>query len=105
MAARSVVTVFLESEGKILLLHRGSRVGTYTGRWAGVSGSIDPGNTPEQQARVEIREETGLRDDDIQFLSAGRPVAFADAEHGWEWIVHPFRVAVLHPDRIRIDWE
>ncbi|HUX87669.1 MAG TPA: NUDIX pyrophosphatase [Chloroflexota bacterium] len=105
MAVRSVVTSFLEYEGKILILRRSERVGSYRGRWAGVSGSIDSGHSPEEQARVEIREETGLTDDDVVLLATGEPLAVADAANGYHWLVHPFRFRVLHPDRIQTDWE
>lgn len=105
MGPRAVVTSFLESDGKILLLRRSDRVRTYPGRWAGVSGSIEPDRTPEQQARVEIREETGLTDSDVRLVAIGEPLAIDDATTGYQWIVHPFRFVVLHPDRIRLDWE
>jgi 8-oxo-dGTP diphosphatase len=100
-----VVTSFLEYDGRILLLRRSTRVSTYQGRWAGVSGSIDAGHTPEQQARIEIREETGLTDAEVELLAVGDPVVFDDAALGQHWIVHPFRFAVRQPERIRIDWE
>lgn len=56
MEERRVVTCFLEHDGKIPLLRRSQRVGTYRGRWAGVSGYIEEGNTPYAQALEEIRE-------------------------------------------------
>jgi 8-oxo-dGTP diphosphatase len=105
MQIRSVVTSFLESNGKILLLRRSARVTTYRGRWAGVSGSIDSGHTPEEQARTEIREETGLTDADVQLLATGEPLTIDDPAEDRHWIVHPFRFAVLHPERIQTDWE
>jgi 8-oxo-dGTP pyrophosphatase MutT (NUDIX family) len=102
---RQVVTSFLEENGKILLLRRSARVGTYQGRWAGVSGGIDPGNTPEQQARQEIREETGLADADVELVSNAAPLAIDDVAGGLQWLVYPFRFLVRHPERIRTDWE
>jgi 8-oxo-dGTP diphosphatase len=102
---REVVTTFLGHEGKILLLRRSERVTTYRGRWAAVSGSIDSGHTPEQQARVEIHEETQLSDADVRLLASGEPLEFDDADLGRRWIVHPFRFAVLNPERIQTDWE
>ncbi|MBX6770812.1 MAG: NUDIX domain-containing protein [Chloroflexi bacterium] len=102
---RSVVTAFLEHNGRILVLRRGRRVGTYQGRWAGVSGFLEPGNTPEHQARVEIQEETGLTDEDIHLIAAGAPLMVDDPATGRRWLVYPFRFAVLHPERIRLDWE
>jgi len=105
MKQRSVVTSFLEYEGKILLLRRSDRVRTYQGRWAGVSGSIDEGHTPEQQARVEILEETGLTDADVRLVVSGDPLKVDDPDGERRWLVHPFRFLVLEPDRIRLDWE
>jgi hypothetical protein len=57
-----VVTSFLQNpKGEILLLRRSDKVGTFRGRWAGVSGFLEE-PTPEGQARKEILEETGLKD-------------------------------------------
>jgi 8-oxo-dGTP pyrophosphatase MutT (NUDIX family) len=70
-----------------------------------VSGSIDPGHLPEQQARIEIYEETQLTDADVRLLATGSPLSFEDAEVGRRWTVHPFRFAVLRPDRIQTNWE
>jgi 8-oxo-dGTP diphosphatase len=99
------VTSFLEHDGKILVLRRSERVRTYRGRWAGVSGSIDGGRTPEQQARLEILEETTLTDDDVQLIAAGTPLAIDDTAEGRRWLVHPFRFNVLRPEKIKTDWE
>jgi len=55
---KRVVTCFLESDGEILILRRSRQVGSYQGKWAGVSGFIE--TTADEQALVEIEEETGL---------------------------------------------
>jgi 8-oxo-dGTP diphosphatase len=47
---KKVVTCFLESNGAILILRRSELVGSYQGRWAGVSGYIEQENTPDEQA-------------------------------------------------------
>ena len=105
ISTRSVVTSFLEHEGKILLLRRSDQVHTYQGRWAGVSGSIEAGRTPEQQARVEILEETGLTDQDVRLVAVGEPLLVDDPDGARRWLVHPFRFLVLNPEHIRLDWE
>ncbi|MFQ5925733.1 MAG: NUDIX domain-containing protein, partial [Dehalococcoidia bacterium] len=68
MEERHVVTCFLEHDNKIKLFRRSERVGVYRGRWAGVSGYVEEGNTPYQQALEEIEEETGLGEEDIQLV-------------------------------------
>jgi len=105
MDERHVVTCFLERDGKIMILRRSERVGTYRGKWAGVSGYIEPGSTPQQQAWTEIREEAGLDRDDVELVQEGETLEVVDSELSRKWIVHPFRFRVLNPEKIMIDWE
>ncbi|SFB81145.1 Translation initiation factor 2B subunit, eIF-2B alpha/beta/delta family [Halobiforma haloterrestris] len=94
--ASHVVTAFLRHRGRVLLLRRSDAVGTYTGAWGGVSGFAE-GN-PDEQVRVEIREETGLEDDDVSFVRSGRPVEFVDEDLEREWVVHPYLFDVESDD-------
>lgn len=105
MDERRVVTCFLEHNGQIMILRRSERVGTYRGKWAGVSGYIEPGITPSQQAWTEIKEEAGLDAGDVTLVQEGLPLEVVDSEIGKKWIVHPFRFQVLRPEKIKIDWE
>lgn len=105
MDERHVVTCFLERNGKIMILHRSGRVGTYRGKWAGVSGYIEEGNSALEQARTEIREEAGLDQEDVELVREGELVEVVDPRLGRKWIVHPLRFKVLRPDKITIDWE
>jgi len=105
LVERYVVTSFLEHAGQILLLRRSARVGSYQGRWAGVSGSIEAGRTPLEQAIVEIEEETGLLPEDVRVLASGEPLEVVDRQLGRRWIVHPFRFEVIRPEKLRLDWE
>ncbi|AGB38253.1 NUDIX domain-containing protein [Natronococcus occultus] len=82
-----VVTAFLRHDGDVLLLCRSDAVGTYTGRWGGVSGFAE--GDPDEQVRTEIREETSL-EDAASLVRSGRPVEFADPELDREWVVHPY---------------
>lgn len=104
-----VVTNFLlrhdAGHDRVLLVRRSQRVRTYRGAWAGVSGYVEPGVTPLDQAYTELREETGLERGDVKLLRTGAPIAFDDAQLGQSWVVHPFLFAIDNPDRIRTDWE
>ncbi|HEX5416372.1 MAG TPA: NUDIX domain-containing protein, partial [Chloroflexota bacterium] len=82
METRRVVTAFLQYGSKILVLRRGAGVRTFPGRWAGVSGSIEAGRTPEEQARIEVQEEVGLADDEIFLEVAGVPLRAEDRSSG-----------------------
>ena len=53
---------YIESAGKVLLLHRTRKhQDPNQGKWIGVGGHIEAGETPEMCVRREVREETGLR--------------------------------------------
>jgi 8-oxo-dGTP diphosphatase len=105
MEEKRVVTCFLEHDKKIPLLRRSERVGTYRGRWAGVSGYIEEGHTPYQQALEEIKEETGLDRENVKLIKEGQPLDVVDEQMGRKWIVYPFRFQVMEPGKIEIDWE
>ena len=73
-----VVTCFLESDGKILLLRRSDQVGSYQGRRAGVSGYVE--TTAEEQALVEIEEETSLCGEGLKLVKKGDPLVLNDEQ-------------------------
>lgn len=100
---KHVVTCFLEHDGKILLLRRSARVGTYRRSWAGVSGYIETNDT--EQAYTEIREETELYKNDVKLVRRGEPIEVIDENLNIKWVVHPFLFHVKNPDKIKIDWE
>jgi 8-oxo-dGTP diphosphatase len=107
--ATQVVTAFLlrrdRDRDEVLLVRRSARVRTYQGRWAGVSGYLEPGVTPLEQAYTEIREETGLDREAIDLRRSGQPMLVRDPAASLVWLVHPFLFEVKTPERIRIDWE
>jgi 8-oxo-dGTP pyrophosphatase MutT (NUDIX family) len=97
-----VVTSFLErSDGRILLLERSDKVGSFQGHWAGVSGFLEAA-TPLEQAYREILEETGLGAGDLELIAEGHPVLARDGSR--VFVVHPFRFHARRTD-IRLDWE
>ena len=108
MKQTDVVTSFLlrrtASGDEVLLLRRSERVGTYAGRWAGVSGYLESA-TPLEQAYREIEEETGLSRQDVRLLAKGEPLDVDDAALGVRWRVHPFLFEVEAPGLVNLDWE
>jgi len=95
-----VVTSFLFRGPKLLILKRSRKVGTYRGRWSGVSGYIEVDERPLQTAKKEILEELCLGPKDVRLVRAGKPFRVESTP----FVVHPFRFAVGHK-RIRLDWE
>lgn len=107
--ATPVVSCFLlrldGSEPHLCLVRRSQRVGSYNARWAGISGFIEAGVSPEEQAYTEIREETSLQPPQVRLLKRGAVVEHLDVELGRRWLVHPFLVEALEPESIKLDWE
>lgn len=100
----AVVTAFLRHGDRILLVQRSQRVGSYQGCWSAISDYLeDP--TPLMQARREVREETGLGDDEVHLVASGHPVVIEAPELGKLWVVHPFLFEIDDPARVRLDWE
>ena len=108
--ADHVVTAFLRNRGELLLLKRSDAVGTYPGRWGGVSGFAE--GDPDAQVRNEIREETGLDPgEQCTFVRSGRPIEFEDPDLGRRWAVHPYlfdcdsRSVELSHEHVDSAWE
>ena len=100
---KHVVTCFLESKNEILILRRSQQVGTYQGRWAGVSGSVE--KAADEQALVEIKEETSLSEEDLKLTKKGKPLTIEDEALGIKWVVHPYLFHIKDRGGIKLDWE
>ena len=104
-----VVSCFLlrkdMDQPSLLIVQRSQRVGSYNASWAGISGFLETGVTPDEQAYTEIREETGLQGEQIRMLKRGKVIEYEDASIDRHWYIHPFLFEVLTPDAITLDWE
>lgn len=98
---KHVVTCFLECGDRILILCRSQMVGSFQGRWAGVSGYVE--TTADEQTLIEIEEETGLCPEDVELVRKGSTLEAED--EGIKWVVHPYLFRIKERDKVRIDWE
>ena len=98
---KHVVTCFLDCDGRILILRRSQAVGSFRGRWAGINGYVE--TTADEQALVEIEEETGLYPQDVELVAKGDLLVAED--EGVRWVVHSYLFHIREPDKVRIDWE
>jgi 8-oxo-dGTP pyrophosphatase MutT (NUDIX family) len=101
---RAVVACFLRHEGKICLLKRSQAVGSSPGRWHCVTGFLEPGVLPLEQAMTEIAEETGLDARTVRLVGAPEPLRIERPSQGWVWVVYPFLFEAASPS-LRLDWE
>jgi translation initiation factor 2B subunit (eIF-2B alpha/beta/delta family)/ADP-ribose pyrophosphatase YjhB (NUDIX family) len=86
MEETHVVTVFLRNRGEVLLLRRSEAVSSYAGQWGTVAGHVED-EDPDETARREISEETGI--DDATLVRRGDPSPVADDFLDTRWVVHP----------------
>ncbi len=60
MSKKRVVAAVIHRDGKFLLGKRAPHKTSAPGYWCPVSGRIEPGETPQEAVRREVREEVGL---------------------------------------------
>ena len=104
---REAVTTIVRSGRRILILKRSDKVGSCRGRWAGVSGHVEPEDSSfSQRALTEVKEETGM---DVRIVREGEVIDIRDTcgEKKRIWRIHPFLAEVSDEDaaKMRIDWE
>ena len=94
-----------DTKERMLLVQRSHKVGSYHEQWAGISGFIEAGVTPDEQAYTELREETSLQRDQVRMLKRGKVVEHIDEALRRHFYIHPFLFEVLAPESIQTDWE
>lgn len=60
-AAVLATLCYLKNDGKTLMMHRVNKDNdVHEGKWNGLGGKFEPGETPEQCVQREVREEAGV---------------------------------------------
>lgn len=65
------LVLLVDSSGAVLMQHRDDHAPVSPNQWSLPGGRIEPGETPEQAARRELLEETGLTVDELSPLWSG----------------------------------
>ncbi|WP_432443850.1 NUDIX domain-containing protein [Paenarthrobacter nitroguajacolicus] len=99
----TVIAVIVQWRGRIALFRRSRRTGHDRGLWHCITGFLEAGATPEQQALEELREETGLLERDLLDFRQGPDLVVPDGS-GNPWLVHTF-TALTAKRRLRVNWE
>lgn len=100
---RDVVAVVLSWRGRIGLFKRSSLVGGGAGKWHCITGYLEDGSEPAEQALAELCEEAGLSREDVLDLETCGVLQLVDGA-GDTWLVHAFR-ARTERRRLRLNWE
>ena len=92
---------YVDNGKEFLLLHRNKKPNdVHAGKWIGVGGKLEKGETPQECAVREILEETGLR--------VNKPVlkgiiTFPDFTPDNDWYTYVFKVTEFEGDLIDCD--
>ena len=105
MRSTKIVTSFITSNEKFLLLKRSEKVKSMKGLWAGVSGIIEKNEEPLQRAKIEIFEELGIKEDQIKLLKTAELMRVVSPQYkNHEWEIFPFLFESNNPE-IKLNWE
>jgi 8-oxo-dGTP diphosphatase len=65
---RVAVVLLVDPQGRILMQHRDANAHVSPNQWAFPCGKIEPGETPDEAARREVLEETGIVVPEVEAL-------------------------------------
>ena len=99
-----IVTSFLSSQEKYLILKRSENVKSMRGLWGAVSGIIEGTEEPLQRAKIEIFEETGIIENNIVLAKTADQMQVSSQYSNHGWIIHPFLFTVKE-SKIKLNWE
>ena len=101
----NIVTSFIKNDDKILILKRSDKVKSMKCLWAGISGIIENNETPLTRAKIEIFEEAGIREEQIELLKAVQQIKISATQYkNHEWNIFPFLFKAKNPE-IKLNWE
>jgi len=76
---------YVKHNGKTLMMHRNKKPGdVHKGKWNGLGGKLDPGESPDDCVVREIREESGLSIHDPRLRGV---ITFPSFRPGEDWLV------------------
>ena len=101
----NIVTSFIKNGNRILILKRSDKVKSMKCLWAGISGIIENNETPLVRAKIEIFEEVGIQEEQIELLKAIQQMKILSPQYkDHEWNIFPFLFKVKNPE-IKLNWE
>lgn len=76
---------YVRCGGRTLMLHRDKKPGdVHKGKWNGLGGKLEPGESPDECVRREVEEEAGLRLLDARLRGV---LTFPRFAKGEDWVV------------------
>ena len=98
---------YLKADGKTLMIHRIKKTNDmHQGKWNGLGGKLDPGETPEECAIREVREESGLIIADPQLKGVLTFPKFANNEdwYAFVFVARKFQGHLIDSNEGVLEW-
>jgi 8-oxo-dGTP diphosphatase len=98
---------YVRKGGKTLMVHRDKKPNDmHKGKWNGLGGKLEPGETPEECARREILEESGLQAGHIILKGLLTFPAFAQDEdwYAFVFVVDEFEGKLIESPEGTLEW-
>ena len=98
---------YLRKNGKTLMLHRIKKKNDiHEGKWNGLGGKMEPGETPEECVVREVREESGLRIKNPELCGL---LTFPKFDGKNDWVVFLFQARrfsgrLIDSDEGHLEW-
>ena len=105
MRKTKIITSFLNHNDTILILKRSQQVRSMKGLWSGVSGIIENNEMPIKRAKIEIFEELGIKENNIELIKSGNEILVESPQYkNHQWVIFPF---LFHTEKndIKLNWE
>ena len=98
---------YVRKDGKTLMVHRIKKANDiHLGKWNGLGGKFEPGETPEQCAIREIKEEAGLTVRSLILKGFLTFPGFANEEdwYAFVFVVPEFEGELIESPEGRLEW-
>lgn len=98
---------YVRDNGKTLMMHRVKKANDmHQGKWNGLGGKLEPGETPEECARREVLEESGLWVKSMEFKGLLTFPAFAADEdwYAFVFVVDDFEGELIDSPEGNLRW-
>ena len=98
---------YIKKDGKTLMLHRTKKENDiHEGKWVGVGGKIEKGESPEECAVREVFEETGLKEEELKLRGLLTFPDFNNSEdwYGYLYVVEKFSGEIIESPEGDLKW-
>jgi 8-oxo-dGTP diphosphatase len=90
MGLKLATLAYIKQDGKTLMLHKAK--GYQQGKWNGLGGKFDPGESPEDCLKREVLEESGLR---VEKALLKGFISFPDFDGAADWYAFVYLVTAF----------